>query len=305
MNKRLKLIVGMLFIFVLTGSFGEDYDVGVPTAHLHLENSLQNKQIQLTKANISWSSYSGDVEETIDNIEKLGLTQDEIRVFPNQEASLEFKEKEENGGDIWSDPTLTATLWKNGEQIDIELDDNREFQFPLKEGTYVLEVKFIDSEDSAQYVANIVIEKTSKHTKITDGKLPEFTLMEMPSIKKIQTTGDPGVIFDNSYSKVCWNDCTDNRTYNYPDIHSGDVEVGDELHIDWHNMKPDPTEINLLQINPENYEIIEKESISITNTTLGLKVDEENIGVYYSLEFLWKEGNDIKGKSIMNFKLNN
>lgn len=303
MNKLLKLFVAMLFIFALTGCIGEDYDVGVPTAHLQLEIGLQNQQTQLTEANISWSSSSGDVEETIDNIEEFGLSQDEIRVSPNQEASLEFKENEENGGDIWTEPTITATLWKNGEQIDIELNDYREFQFPINEGNYVLEVKFIDSEDSAQYVGNIVIEKTSEQTRITNGKLPEFTLMGMPSIKKVNSVGLDGVIFDNSYSEVCWNDCADNRTYNYPDIHSGDIEIGDEIQIDWHKMKPHPTEINLLQINTENYEVIEETNIDIYNTPLEIEVDEQNIGAQYALEFLWKEGNKIKGKSMLDFRL--
>ncbi len=290
-------------IAVLTGCFGEDYDVGVPTAHLHLEIGLQNQQTQLTEANISWSSSSGDVEEKIDNIEEFGLSQKEIRVSPNQEASLEFKENEENGGDIWTDPTITATLWKNGEQIDIEFNEYREFQFPVNEGNYVLEVKFIDSEDSAQYVGNIVIEKTNEQTKLIDGKLPEFTLMEMPTIQNVHTVGAEGVIFDNSYLEVCWNDCEDNNTSHYPDIHSGDVEIGDTIQIDWHKMKPQPTDINLLQINTENYEVIDKKSEKISNTPLEIEVNEENIGSQYALEFLWKEGNDIKGKSILNFRL--
>ncbi|MEH7255005.1 hypothetical protein V7111_23115 [Neobacillus niacini] len=161
----MKLFVGMLFIFTLTGCFGEDYDVGVPTAHLQLEIGLQNQQTQLTEANISWSSSSGDVEETIDNIEEFGLSKGKIRVSPNQEAFLEFKENEENGGDIWTDPTITATLWKDGEQIDIELNDYRGFKFPTNEGNYVLEVKFIDSTNRAQYVGNIISKKQASKQK--------------------------------------------------------------------------------------------------------------------------------------------
>ena len=299
MNKFLKLFVGMFFIFALIGCIGEDYDVGVPTAHLQSKIGLQDQQTQLTEANISWSSSSGDVEEKIDNIEEFGLSQDEIRVSPNQEASLEFEENEENGGDIWTDPTITAALWKDGEQINIELNDDRVFQFPTNEGNYVLEVKFINSADNAQYLGNIVIEKTSEQTKITDEKLLEFTLMEMPSI----ITGSDGVAFDNSYEEVCWNDCDNNNTYNYPDIHSGDVEIGDEILIDWHKMKPQPTNINLIRIDKENDEVIKKESINITSTPLEIEVDKENIGVQYAIEFLWKKDNEIKGSSMLNFRL--
>ncbi|WP_217642376.1 hypothetical protein [Bacillus sp. OK048] len=49
------------------------YFVGVPTAHLQLEIGLQNQQTQLTEANISWSSSSGDVEETIDKLRRIWI----------------------------------------------------------------------------------------------------------------------------------------------------------------------------------------------------------------------------------------
>ncbi|UGB28727.1 hypothetical protein [Metabacillus sp. B2-18] len=304
MEKLLKLLVGMLFIFALTGCFGEDYDVGVPTAHLHVEIGMQDVETQLKEANISWSSSSVDVEETIDNIEEFGLSQDLISVSPNQKAFLEFKENEDNGGDIWRNPKITAELWKDGEeQINLDLKDNREFQFPTNEGHYVLVVEFIDPDNKAQYVGNIVIEETNEQTKITDGKLPVFTLMEIPSIKKINSAETDSMLFDYSYEEVCWNNCSENNKYNYPDIHSGDVEIGDEIHIDWYNMKPQPTDINLLQIDTENFEVIKKESLNIDNTPLDIKIDEKKIGSQYAVEFLWKEENKLLGRSMLNFKL--
>jgi hypothetical protein len=293
----------MLFVFALTGCFGEDYDVDVPTAHLHIEIGLQDIETQLKEANISWSSSSGDVEETIDNIEEFGLSQDAISVSPNQKAFLEFKENEDNGGDIWRDPKITAELWKDGEQIDLDLKDYREFQFPTNEGSYVLVVEFIDPANKAQYVGNIVIEETTKQTNINDGKLPVFTLMEIPSIKKVNSAETDGVLFDYSYEEVCWNNCSKNNKYNYPDIHSGDVEIGDEIQVDWHNMKPQPTDINLLQIDTENVEVIKKESLNIDNTPLDIEIDEKKIGTQYTVEFLWKEGNKLLGRSMLNFRL--
>jgi len=305
MKKLLTLFVGMLVVFALTGCFGEDFDVGVPTALLHLEKGLQNQQIQLTEANISWSSSSGEIKETVDNIEEFGLSQDVISVSPNQKASLEFQENEDNGGDIWIDPTITVVLWKDGEKIDLELKDNREFQFPTNEGDYVLEVEFVNSVsvNRAQYVAKIVIKESNEQTKITDGKLPEFTLMEVPEIKKIKSLESDGEIFDYGYAEVCWNNCSEHNIYNYPDIHSGDVEIGDEIQINWHEMKPQPTEINLLQINTDNYEVIKKKNINVTNIPLDIEVDEKKIGTQYALEFLWKEGNEILGRSMLNFRL--
>ena len=98
MNKLLKLFIGMFLVFILAGCIGEDYDVGVPTAHLHLENVTSS--VQLTEANIDWSSSSGDVQQTIDDIQEFGLSQDEIKVSANEKVFLDFKENEENAGDI-------------------------------------------------------------------------------------------------------------------------------------------------------------------------------------------------------------
>jgi hypothetical protein len=71
---------------------------------------------------------------------------------------LDFKENEENGGDIWTDPKITAALLKDDKRIELELDDSRELQFPTNKGNYVLDVEFINSAGGAQYVGNVVIE---------------------------------------------------------------------------------------------------------------------------------------------------
>ncbi|MFJ7367802.1 hypothetical protein ACIQWQ_27500 [Peribacillus frigoritolerans] len=88
MKLYLKLFTGLLFVLILTGCIGEDYDVGVPTAHLYIESI----DIQLTDANISWDTDSEDVQEKIEDVQEFGLTQDEIKVSANQEATLDFKE---------------------------------------------------------------------------------------------------------------------------------------------------------------------------------------------------------------------
>nr|WP_254901804.1 hypothetical protein [Thalassobacillus devorans] len=159
MGKAWNLFLGMFVIFALTGCIAEDYDVGVPTAHLNTESHLVagSQYIQLTEANIDWRSSSGEVEKNIGNVEEFGLSQEEINVFPNQEASIEFEENKENGGDIWTDPTITAALWMNGEKTDIKWNEYREFRFPTNKGNYVLEVTFANGNKTAQYVGNIVI----------------------------------------------------------------------------------------------------------------------------------------------------
>lgn len=154
MKLYLKLFIGLFLALSLTGCFGEDYDVGVPTAHLDLGIT----DIQLTEANISWETQSENVQETIEDVQEFGLSQDEIKVSANQEATLDFKENEKNGGDIWTDPEITAVLISDEKQIEIEMNDLREFKFPSDKGSYVLEVVFKSNAGSAQYVGSILIQ---------------------------------------------------------------------------------------------------------------------------------------------------
>ncbi|WP_144510060.1 hypothetical protein [Bacillus sp. FJAT-22090] len=155
MKLYFKLITGLLFVLILSGCFAEDYDVGVPTAYLNLSGIVD---IQLTESNISWETQSENVHETIEDVLKFGFSQDEIRVSGNQEASIDFKENEKNGGDIWTDPEITVALLNDGHRIELEMNDQREFRFPTSKGNYVLEVKFTNSAGTAQYVGNLVIQ---------------------------------------------------------------------------------------------------------------------------------------------------
>lgn len=143
----------ILLALSLTGCFGEDYDVGVPTAHLYTDNS----SIQLTEANIDWSTASENVQQSIENIEEFTLSQQTIHVSSGEKIFLDFKENEENGGDIWTDAKITIWLLTENERIELELDESSEFHFQNITGNYVLEVDFVNSAGKAQYVGNLMI----------------------------------------------------------------------------------------------------------------------------------------------------
>ena len=162
MRKLSIRISAVLSVFMLSACFAEDYDVGVPRAYLLADDSLRGQPMPLIEANITWSSSSEEVVKTIEDVEEFGLSQEVTTVSPNQPASLDFKENEENGGDIWTNPTITASLWKDGEETELVLNESREFRFPQTAGDYVLEVEFIDRDDEAQYVGNIVIEQPAE-----------------------------------------------------------------------------------------------------------------------------------------------
>jgi hypothetical protein len=78
---------------------------------------------------------------------------------------------------------------------------------------------------------------------------PEFKSMANPSFIKIDSDTLYRYWFDHAYTKVCWNDCEQNNRFNHMDIHAADVEVGDKLQIDWHQMDPRPSEVNLIQVD--------------------------------------------------------
>lgn len=298
MKKLFIRVSALLMIFALTGCFAEDYDVGVPRAYLLAEDGLRGQPMPLTEANISWSSSSGDVSETIEDLEEFGLSQEVTTVSPNQPASLDFKENEENGGDIWTDPTITASLWKDGEETKLELNESREFRFPQTEGNYVLEVEFIARADEAQYVGNIVIEEALGQKA---GQLPKYTYMEMPSITKIGSAESNGETFDHAYSQVCWNNCTSDSGYEVSDVHSGDAEVGDRIVIDWEMMEPNPSEVRLIELDSD--EEVSEEIVSSESSSITMEVAEQDLGNQYSVQYLWRDGKELIGQSSLNFKL--
>lgn len=148
-----RIAIFLSLIFLLSGCIGEDYDVGVPTAHL----SLELMSVKLAEGNISWKTASEDVQYTVNNIEEIALSEDEIVLWPNQLVSINFEENEENGGDIFTDEKVTASLLKDDQRVDLELNDVYEFNVPTESGNYVLEVNFKNSAGEVQYLGNVRI----------------------------------------------------------------------------------------------------------------------------------------------------
>jgi len=136
--------------------------------------------------------------------------------------------------------------------------------------------------------------------------LPVFEALSTPSIYLLSSEGNMKSLFDSSYGEACWNNCDEFNHYNYPSIHSGDVEVGNQLQIDWSSLKPQPAEVYFIQVdNSGAYDSKElsREQKSPENTPLTITIDEEMIGYQYAFEFIWKDGEVVEGRSILNFRL--
>lgn len=154
------------------------------------------------------------------------------------------------------------------------------------------------AKESETEIKNDGVAKTEKQNDDEEGS--EFHT-EIPSINKI-SSDEVEIAFDSAYEEVCWNDCENIETDNYIDMHSGDVEVGERILIDWTNMKPAPSEVNLIQVNNSEEEV-SKKNIHTESSTLDIQVSKEEIGKQYAIQFSWEDGNKLKGYSVLNFKL--
>lgn len=167
---------------------------------------------------------------------------------------------------------------------------------------YVLKIELItENRSSAEYVGNIVIEHVNNQNKNVNGNLPGFTEMNMPYAIKIGKTALDNESISYIYNELCWNSCDNDSQYQFQEVSSSNIQLGDELQIDWHHLNPQPSEINLLQISIDTAEVVNKDSINV-ESPFKIEVDEANTGMQYALEFIWKE-EQIIGRSILNFKL--
>ncbi|PLT29314.1 hypothetical protein CUU66_14005 [Peribacillus deserti] len=146
----LKPFIGVLFVFVLTGCIGEDYDFTPPSVTL-FDISMTNDDIKLKEANIDWNTDKQYSKKTKD-IRALAQKQQQIRVNPDKQEfyvgfdSQDFKILE-----------LNVLLWQKDKKTKLELDKNHNFQFPIELGDYLIEVDLLTDNGSAEYVGNIEI----------------------------------------------------------------------------------------------------------------------------------------------------
>ena len=160
------------------------------------------------------------------------------------------------------------------------------------------------SQVSQESTKKIQTEKNTVENE--ENSLPAFKALVTPEITLLSAEGNVKYLFDSSYGEVCWNNCDEFIHFNYPNIHSGDVEVGNRLQFDWSSLKPQPTEIHLIHVvNRDEYDSkeVSRKQKTPENTPLTITVDEEMIGNQYAFEFIWKNGEVVEGRSIMNFKL--
>lgn len=124
---------------------------------------------------------------------------------------------------------------------------------------------------------------------------------KIPSIKRISTNEDLKVGFDSVYTEIFWNSTENNVPYNFPEVHSGEIEIGDTIYIDWSMIKPKPSEVSLMQVKKHSETVVESKVVE--GEVVNIKIGENELGKQYAVQFLWKDGKTVTGKSMLNFRL--
>lgn len=143
MRRIAKLVAGLFSVLLITGCIGEDYDYSPPSV------TLSHSEVKLADANINWEK-DGTVKKT-DSLE-LAREQQQATVKAGQENFVNFDSQDFEILD------LTVSVWRDGEQIHLDVNRLKQFNFPNEKGEYLVEVNLTSDFGTAQYVGNIIVE---------------------------------------------------------------------------------------------------------------------------------------------------
>lgn len=127
---------------------------------------------------------------------------------------------------------------------------------------------------------------------------------EAPSVKRISAGYDVPMDFDHMYEEIFWGveEEEEGTAYQFLHVHPGIVNMGDIIIVDWNTMDPQPTEVQLIEVNPNNdSEIINEMTVSESENIM-IEISEEEIGKQYTIQYLWKDGEAVTGKTMLGFE---
>lgn len=146
---NLKFILGLFLTLSLTGCIGEEYDFTPPSVTL---SNTDSESVELEEANINWRGENSEqIEKETGDIRTFARKQKQLNFSVGQKIDLLFDSED------FAVNELDVTVWKNDEEIKLELDDYRSFNLPKDTGEYVIVVDLQTDRGSAQYVGNVVI----------------------------------------------------------------------------------------------------------------------------------------------------
>ncbi|MGG0645053.1 hypothetical protein ABE021_14105 [Sporosarcina gallistercoris] len=144
-----KSFVSSIFVFLLTGCIGENYDYSPPVVSI-----LSNPDLitgELKAANIAWHSDK-EYTKTSEDIYSLAREQKPLHYYSGQQMDVLFENQD------FALKELSIYVSHHNKKTDLPVED-RVFELPKEEGEYVIVVKLLADSGRAEYVGNIVIEK--------------------------------------------------------------------------------------------------------------------------------------------------
>lgn len=149
MKSLLKLFLVLSFVFTLTGCIGEEYDYTPPTVTLN-DSSMTE---ELVEANIDWRGENGEpLSKETGDVFSFAREQTPFHINSGQKVDIRFDNED------FAVEKLNVSVWKNDEEIKLEVSDDRFFSFPEEKGEYVIVLDLRSDRGIAQYVGNVVIQ---------------------------------------------------------------------------------------------------------------------------------------------------
>lgn len=143
MKQMSKVIMGLFVTIFLSGCIAESYDYDPPSLSF---NNCISVPCELEKANIDWGKEKNKTADIV----SLAKKQKQIQIS-NDPISMAFSH-----GDF-KILELTVSIWQDDKKINLEIANDRTFQFPGI-GEYVVEVNLRTSSGTAQYVGNVSVQ---------------------------------------------------------------------------------------------------------------------------------------------------
>jgi hypothetical protein len=140
----------LVFVSVLAGCFGENYDFSPPTVSL-IKPDDSNQEAALAEANVEWDSDEQYNRKTED-VQALAQKQEVMHFNPGQKVQYSLE-----AGHFDSDG-VSVSVWKNDSETKLKLEKGQSFYLPEETGEYMIVFDLDTDKGNAQYVGNIVVE---------------------------------------------------------------------------------------------------------------------------------------------------
>ncbi|WP_075620114.1 hypothetical protein [Paenisporosarcina indica] len=151
MNTFFKLIIGLFFVFLLTGCIGEEYDFSPPTVLVFTPSGI-NEQEDLTEANIDWN-YDKKYNKETKDIQSLAKKQNIMYFNSGQQVQISL----ENGD--FNPNGISVSVWQKENKINLEYKkSDQSFYLPNEKGEYMIVIDIDADSGNAQYVGNVFIQ---------------------------------------------------------------------------------------------------------------------------------------------------